>query len=79
MTDDDRKILQFAGWWWHNADAAESAIRNELGLSPVRFYQRLNRLIDEPAAIECEPQLVNRLRRIRAARAEGATWVDAQH
>lgn len=68
MTDDDRLLLEFAARWWRNSGAAETAIRNELGLSPVRFYQRLNRLLDSPAALAAEPVLVRRLQRVRSAR-----------
>lgn len=69
MTDDDRAILDFVGRWWHNAGAAESAIRDELGLSAVRYYQRLTRLLDDPEALAYAPVTVNRLRRVRDARA----------
>ncbi|GAA1881538.1 DUF3263 domain-containing protein [Williamsia serinedens] len=68
MTDDDKQVLEFAARWWRNSGAAETAIRNELGLSPVRFYQRLNRLLDSPAALAAEPVLVRRLQRVRSAR-----------
>ncbi|GAA1891524.1 DUF3263 domain-containing protein [Williamsia serinedens] len=68
MTDDDKQLLEFAGRWWRNAGAAESAVQRELGLSPVRYYQRLNRLLDEGAAVEFDPILTNRLLRIRSER-----------
>lgn len=69
MTDDDRRILEFADRWWRNAGAAETAVKDELGLSPVRFYQRLNRLLDSPEALAEQPVLVRRLCRIRDQRA----------
>ncbi len=71
VTEDDRRLLEFASRWWRNSGAAETAIKDELGLTPVRYYQRLNQLLDEPASIEFDPQLVNRLRRIRDARTRG--------
>ncbi|WP_201779207.1 DUF3263 domain-containing protein [Corynebacterium mustelae] len=49
--------------------AKEEAIRMQLGISPVRYYQRLNIVIDMPEMMEKYPQLTARLRRIRDQRA----------
>ena len=48
--------------------AKERAIREELGLAPVRYYQLLNALIDDERALACDPVTVNRLRRVREGR-----------
>ncbi|MEU0596674.1 DUF3263 domain-containing protein [Streptomyces sp. NPDC006393] len=48
--------------------AKERAIREELGLSPVRYYQLLNALLDDTRALAHDPVTVNRLRRVREAR-----------
>ncbi|GAB3172605.1 hypothetical protein GCM10027162_15320 [Streptomyces incanus] len=48
--------------------AKERAIREELGLSPVRYYQLLNALLDDPRALAHDPVTVNRLRRVRESR-----------
>ncbi|SNX62094.1 uncharacterized protein DUF3263 [Streptomyces sp. TLI_55] len=48
--------------------AKERAIREELGLAPVRYYQLLNALLDDPRALAHDPVTVNRLRRVREAR-----------
>ncbi|MEU6380903.1 DUF3263 domain-containing protein [Streptomyces sp. NPDC046909] len=48
--------------------AKERAIREELGLVPVRYYQLLNALLDDPRALASDPVTVNRLRRVRDAR-----------
>ena len=37
-------------------------------MSATRYYQVLNALIDRPEALEADPLLVRRLRRLRAAR-----------
>ena len=37
-------------------------------MSSTRYYQVLNSLIDNPAALAADPMLVKRLRRLRAAR-----------
>lgn len=44
------------------------AVRERFGLSPARYHQVLNRLIDTPEALHHDPMLVQRLRRIRDAR-----------
>lgn len=48
--------------------AKERAIREQLGLAPVRYYQLLNALLDDRRALERDPVTVNRLRRVRDAR-----------
>ncbi|MET9445858.1 DUF3263 domain-containing protein [Streptomyces cinerochromogenes] len=48
--------------------AKERAIREELDLSPVRYYQLLNALLDDERALAHDPVTVHRLRRIREAR-----------
>ncbi|MBW8797078.1 MAG: DUF3263 domain-containing protein [Streptomyces sp.] len=48
--------------------AKERAIREELGLAPVRYYQLLNALLDDERALAHDPVTVNRLRRVREAR-----------
>ncbi|MER0447301.1 DUF3263 domain-containing protein [Streptomyces sp. Edi4] len=52
---------------WPTPGAKERAIREELGMSPTRYYQLLNTLLDDPRALAHDPVTVNRLRRLRAA------------
>lgn len=46
----------------------EAEIRVEFEMSAARYYQVLNRVIDSPAALAYDPQLVTRLQRLRHAR-----------
>lgn len=46
----------------------EAEIRIEFDMSPARYYQVLNRVIDSPAALAYDPLLVSRLQRLRSAR-----------
>lgn len=41
----------------------ETAIRDELGITPARFYQLLCRLIWTEEALQIDPMLTKRLRR----------------
>jgi hypothetical protein len=61
-------MLAFERQWWRAAGAKETAIRDRFGLSPTRYYQVLNALVDRPAALVADPLLVRRLRRVRVAR-----------
>ncbi len=68
LTRRDRDILAFERQWWKYAGAKEQAIRDLFDMSATRYYQVLNALIDTPAALEADPMLVKRLRRLRASR-----------
>ncbi|GAB4589569.1 DUF3263 domain-containing protein [Nocardia sp. NPDC127526] len=61
-------ILDFERKWWKYAGAKEEAIRELFDLSPTRYYQVLNAVVDKPEALAADPMLVKRLRRLRASR-----------
>jgi len=63
------EILAFESKWWKHAGSKEQAIRDTFGLSSTRYYQLLNGLLDNPAALEKDPVLIGRLRRLRSTRA----------
>ena len=63
-----RQILDFEREWWKYAGAKEQAVRERFDVSPTRYYQLLNRVIDDENALAYDPMLVKRLRRMRAAR-----------
>lgn len=66
---DDLGLLRFESQPWRSGPAKAAAIVEQFGCTPVRYYQRLNQLIDRPAAMAEAPVLVGRLRRMRARRA----------
>lgn len=68
LTDRQAAILDFERAWWKFAGAKEGAIREQFDSTSTRYYQELNALLDLPAALEHDPMLVRRLRRLRAAR-----------
>ncbi|HET7405976.1 MAG TPA: DUF3263 domain-containing protein [Mycobacteriales bacterium] len=68
LSERDQEILAFERQWWKYAGAKEQAVRDLFDMSATRYYQVLNALIDRPAALEFDPMLVKRLRRLRAAR-----------
>jgi hypothetical protein len=68
LNERDLEILDFERQWWQYAGAKEAAIREQFDLSAIRYYQRLNWIIDQPQALDHDPLLVRRLRRTRLAR-----------
>ncbi|MFJ8697384.1 DUF3263 domain-containing protein [Streptomyces roseolilacinus] len=68
LSDRERAVLAMERRAWPGPGAKERAIREQLDLSPVRYYQLLNALLDDERALAHDPVTVNRLRRLRAAR-----------
>ncbi|MDQ3680887.1 MAG: DUF3263 domain-containing protein [Actinomycetota bacterium] len=68
LSERDRAVLDFERSWWTQAGPKEVAIRRRLDLSPTRYYQVLNGLIESPEAVAYDPLVVHRLRRRRQRR-----------
>jgi hypothetical protein len=68
LSERDCRVLEFERQWWKYAGAKEAALRDLFDMSATRYYQVLNALLDNPAALEFDPMLVKRLRRMRASR-----------
>ncbi|MGW1224181.1 DUF3263 domain-containing protein [Streptomyces sp. NPDC001478] len=68
LSDRERAVLAVERRSWAGPGAKERAIREQLGISPTRYYQLLNALLDDRRALEADPVTVNRLRRVREAR-----------
>lgn len=64
----DRDLLTFESHAPRSLGAKEDAIKQRLGLTPIRYYQRLNVAIDTPEMMEAFPLLTARLRRKRDER-----------
>lgn len=60
-----RSILDFERTWWREPGPKGRLIRERLNISPTRYHQLLNRIIDRPEALTYDPMLVRRLRRMR--------------
>ncbi|MFD0312383.1 DUF3263 domain-containing protein [Streptomyces sp. NPDC127119] len=68
LTAQERDVLALEGRGWESPGAKERAVREELGMAPVRYYQLLNALLDAERALAYDPVTVNRLRRVREVR-----------
>lgn len=65
INTDHSALLDFEEKAPKSMSAKQEAIRKQLGLTPITYYQRLNMALDDPAMLEKYPQLIARLRRIR--------------
>ncbi|MBM6589344.1 DUF3263 domain-containing protein [Brevibacterium sp. RIT 803] len=61
-------VLEFERRWWKYGGAKDHAIRERFDMSATSYFQILNALLDNPAALASDPMLVKRLRRIRTTR-----------
>lgn len=68
LTEAQAAMIDFERAWWKFAGAKEAAIRERFACSSTIYYQRLNHVLDLPAALAYDPLGVRRLRRLRAAR-----------
>ncbi len=68
LTQRDIDMLDFERTWWKHAGVKEEAIRERFDMSATRYYQLLNELLENPAALEHDPILVKRLKRLRLYR-----------
>lgn len=65
LTETDRAIIDLAREHPVWSGRLEGRIRDELGMSPVAFLQRLNHLADLPDANEYAPATLRRIREWR--------------
>jgi hypothetical protein len=68
LSQRDIDILDFERSWWKHAGVKEQAIKDRFDMSATRYYQILNELLETPAAMEHDPILVKRLKRLRMYR-----------
>jgi hypothetical protein len=68
LTQQETEILDFERTWWKHAGVKEQAIKERFSMSATRYYQVLNELLENPAALQHDPILVKRLKRLRTYR-----------
>lgn len=68
LSDRDLAVLALERQGPPPGGTKERVIRERLAMSPTRYYQLLNALLDDPLALRHDPVTVNRLRRVRAER-----------
>jgi hypothetical protein len=73
LTAADLEVLEFERTPWRYEGKKETAVLERFGHRLTRYYQRLNQVIDQPAAEVYDPALVHRLRGLRATRRASRT------
>jgi len=68
LTDRERRVLELERGWWRYAATKDEAVREQVGMTLGEYHPFLNALLDRPEAMEHDPLLVKRLRRLRSAR-----------
>lgn len=77
LTDQERAVLGVESRFWRHAGVKEDHVRESLGLTPVRYYQVVNALIERSEAWEYAPATVSRLRALRGRQRMRARSADA--
>jgi hypothetical protein len=68
LSAQDKRILDFERSWWKHAGVKEQAIKDNFEMSATRYYQILNEVLEKTAALDYDPILVKRLKRLRVYR-----------
>lgn len=64
----EMRMLDFERTVFAHPVSKENAVAEQFGMGHTEYFHRLNRLLDEPAAMYYQPQVVARLRRLREKR-----------
>lgn len=68
LTEREKDILDFEQSWWSLSIPREQAVRERFQLTETEYVELLELLIATEAALEAEPLLVRRLRRMKDRR-----------
>ncbi|HAN07500.1 MAG TPA: hypothetical protein DCP89_03285 [Acidimicrobiaceae bacterium] len=68
LTEREKDILDFEQSWWSLSVPREQAVRDRFQLTETEYDELLEVLIATEAALEAEPLLVRRLRRMKDRR-----------
>jgi hypothetical protein len=68
LTKRDIEVLDFERSWWKHAGVKEQAIKERFDMSATLYYQLLNELLENAAAMDQDPILIKRLKRLRSYR-----------
>lgn len=68
LTALEQAMLEFERRCFFRPAQKERAIQDTFHMSPTRYFQIVNAMIDDPRIVQSQPVLINRLRRLRAAR-----------
>ncbi len=58
-------MLDFERSWWNNDEPRDQVIRARFQCSPEEYHAELTAVLDDPAAMDHDPLVVRRLKRLR--------------
>ena len=58
-------MLDFERSWWNNDEPRDQVIRARFQCSPDEYHAELTTVLDDPAALDHDPLVVRRLKRLR--------------
>jgi hypothetical protein len=58
-------MLDFERDWWNNPEPRELVIRARFQCSPEEYHAELTKVLEDPAAMDHDPLVVRRLKRLR--------------
>ena len=64
----DMLLIEFERTWWADDQPKDAAIAEQFSLTTAEYYEQLHALIDSDEALEHDPLVVRRLRRMRDRR-----------
>ncbi|MGY9072061.1 MAG: DUF3263 domain-containing protein [Acidimicrobiales bacterium] len=68
LTELERALLAFETSWWSGSTPKDEAVRTEFQMTAEEYGIMIDQLIDREAAMEFDPLVVRRLRRLRDRR-----------
>ena len=64
----EMSLIEFERTWWEDDQPKDQAIAEQFSLTTAEYYEQLHALIDSDEALEHDPLVVRRLRRMRDRR-----------
>ncbi len=58
-------MLEFERSWWNADEPRDQVVRARFQCSPEEYHAELATVLDDPAALEHDPLVVRRLKRLR--------------
>ena len=58
-------MIDFERSWWNNSRPRDQVIRARFQCSPEEYHAELTAVLDDPAAMDHDPLVVRRLKRLR--------------
>ena len=68
LTERDIAIINFERSAWKSSQTKHQSIRQAFSISPSRYYQLRDSLLDNPEALQFDPLVIKRLQRDRKVR-----------